>query len=70
MIVGLTSAQSNKITGKIIDEKLNIPIEFATIKVFKTNKFVVSNSNGEFSIEANNGDKVEITHISYKTKIV
>jgi len=70
MIVGVAFAQSNKITGKIIDEKLNIPIEFATIKVLKTNKFVVSNSKGEFSIEANVGDKVEITHISYQTKTI
>ncbi len=70
MIVGFTFAQSNKIKGKIFDKKLNIPVEFATIKVLKTNKFVVSNSNGEFSIVANNGDKVEITHLSYNAKIV
>ena len=68
MIVGLSNAQSGKLTGKIIDEKSTTPIEFATIKVLETHKFSVSNAEGEFSIVANEGDKIEITHISYKTK--
>lgn len=70
MIVGIVNAQSDKISGKLIDEKLNTPIEFATIKVLKTNKFSVSNSNGDFSVEANVGDLVEITHVSYKTTVL
>ncbi len=68
MFVCLLNAQSTKITGKIIDENSNTPIEFATIKVLKTNKFSISNSNGTFAINANEGDAIEITHLSYKTK--
>lgn len=68
--VSFSFAQQNKITGKIIDEKLNIPIEFVTVKVIKTNKFAVSNSNGEFTVEANEGDEIEITHLSYKTIVI
>jgi len=70
MIVGLTYAQKGKISGKLIDQKLNTPIELATIKVLKTNKFSVSNANGEFTIEANEGDEIEITHTSYQPKTV
>jgi hypothetical protein len=44
MIVGLISAQTKIIEGKIANEKDNRPINFATIKVLKTNKFVISNS--------------------------
>ncbi|SNR52509.1 iron complex outermembrane recepter protein [Lutibacter agarilyticus] len=68
MFVCLLNAQSTKITGKIIDENSNTPIEFATIKVLKTNKFSISNSNGTFAIDANEGDAIEVTHLSYKTK--
>lgn len=68
--VGLINAQTNIIEGRIVNEKENKPVEFASIKVLKTNKFVISNSNGEFAIEANESDKVEISHVSFKTKIV
>jgi iron complex outermembrane receptor protein len=67
MIVGFSYAQSSKISGKIVDENLNIPVEFANIKVLKTHKFSVSNVNGEFSIEANEGDEIEVSHLSYKS---
>ena len=65
LIVGSTHAQTKSITGKIIDEKLNTPIEFATVKVVDTKLFAVSNSNGEFIISANEGDEIEVTHLSY-----
>lgn len=68
MIVSLINAQSTKITGKIVDENQNTPIEFATIKVLNSHKFSISNSNGNFTIEANEGEQIEITHLSYKTK--
>ena len=67
LIVGTTNAQTKKITGTIVDEKLNTPIEFATVKVLNTKNFTVSNSKGEFIITANDGDKIEVTHLSYKT---
>ena len=70
MIVGISFAQSTKISGKIVDENLNIPVEFATVKVVETHKFAISNSNGEFTIDATVGDAIEISHISYKTIII
>ncbi|MFD1294596.1 TonB-dependent receptor domain-containing protein [Lutibacter holmesii] len=65
LIVGITHAQTKNITGRIVDEKLNTPIEFATIKLLNTKIFAVSNANGEFELMANEGDEVEVTHLSY-----
>lgn len=70
LISKINYAQSTKISGKIVDEKSNNPIENVIIKVVKNNIFSVSNSNGEFSIQAEEGDNIEISHISYKTIIV
>lgn len=65
LLTGITQAQ--KIRGKIIGENLNSPIEFATVKVLNTKKFAISNASGDFMINANEGDKIEITHLSYKS---
>lgn len=70
MLMCISYAQSTKIAGKIVDEKLKTPVESATVKIIRTNKFVISNSNGEFSVVANENDQIEITHISYKTIVV
>lgn len=65
--VATVYSQSVIINGKIVSEETNNPIEYATIKVLKNKLVTVSNANGEFSIQAEKGDKVEISHISYKT---
>ena len=65
----LSFAQTSKISGKIIDAKTATPIEYATIRVLKNNVVAISNSNGEFNLNAEIGDKIEVSHISYKTII-
>ncbi|MFK5879272.1 MAG: TonB-dependent receptor [Flavobacteriaceae bacterium] len=65
LIVASSYAQSIK--GKIVDENSNVGIENATIKVIDTNKYTVSDLEGKFTIDAAEGDLVEISHISYKT---
>ena len=62
-------AQSSKVSGKIVDEKYETPIEYATIRVIKNNVVAISNSKGEFALNAEIGDKIEVSHISYKTVI-
>lgn len=63
-------SQSVVISGKIVMEETNNPIENATIKVLKNKLVTISNANGEFSIQAENGDRAEISHLSYKTIVV
>ncbi|MDV7187149.1 TonB-dependent receptor [Lutibacter sp. TH_r2] len=60
-------AQTTIITGKIVAVNTNEAVQFATVKLLKNNTNTVSNANGEFSIEANKGDKAEISHISFNT---
>ncbi|MBT8317407.1 MAG: TonB-dependent receptor [Lutibacter sp.] len=60
--------QTVKIRGKIVDEATNQPIENVTIKVLKSNAFTISNTNGEFEIQGIDGDLIELSHVSYKTK--
>jgi len=63
-------SQTVVINGKIVSEETSMPIEYASIKLLKNNTLSVSNANGEFSIQAEKGDKAEISHISFKTIVV
>ncbi|WP_281764736.1 TonB-dependent receptor [Neptunitalea lumnitzerae] len=65
----LTHAQNAiLISGKIIDETNQTPVENATI-IYK-NSYAVSNSNGTFELRIQPKDSVQlhISHISFKTK--
>lgn len=68
--VAAAYSQSVVLNGKIVSEEKNNPIEYTTIKLLKNKSVTVSNANGEFSIQAEEGDKAEISHISYKTIVV
>jgi len=71
MLFGITSyAQTTKISGKIVKKESNEIVKGVTIKLLKNNIYTVSNSRGEFEIEAMEGDIAEISHISFKTQIV
>ncbi len=58
-------SQTNLIIGKIVDEKSNQPIEYATAILLKNNSFTTADSEGNFKIKANEGDKAEVSHVSY-----
>ena len=72
----LLHSQNNKVivTGTITDSETNIPLEYATISVFNVNSEkaingVISESNGEFSIELNKGNyDFKVEFISFKIK--
>ena len=68
--VATAYSQTAVISGKIVLEETGNPIEYATIKLLKNRLATVSNANGEFSIQAEKGDKAEISHISFKTIVV
>ncbi|NLP56749.1 TonB-dependent receptor domain-containing protein [Lutibacter sp. B1] len=67
LIISVSFAQSHKITGKVIDETTNIPVVDASIKNLNNSTIVISDENGEFEMIANEGDVIEISHLSYKT---
>lgn len=65
-------AQLGKITGKIIDEKSGAPISNANVSIEGTNKTVVSDQNGNFTIAnlAPGTYNIQCSYVSYNSKIV
>jgi TonB-linked SusC/RagA family outer membrane protein len=58
-----------QITGKVTDEK-GLPLAGASVVLTSTGKGTSTNESGEFTIEANNGDVLEISIVGYKTVTV
>ncbi|WP_400262637.1 SusC/RagA family TonB-linked outer membrane protein [Sphingobacterium sp. SG20118] len=56
-----------QVRGKVTDVS-GIPIGGASIKVVGTNRQVAADANGVFSIQANNGDILQVTYVGYATK--
>ncbi|HEY1870335.1 MAG TPA: carboxypeptidase-like regulatory domain-containing protein, partial [Chitinophagaceae bacterium] len=65
----LTYAQERTVSGKVLDET-NQPLVGATVKVKGTNTVAVTDVNGSFSIKANKGETLEISHVGYATSSV
>jgi TonB-linked SusC/RagA family outer membrane protein len=62
-------AQQRTLTGKVLDEN-NKPLVGVSIKVKGTDRGVVTNSSGSFSVRASKGETIEITHVGYEPKKV
>ncbi len=60
--------QSRTIRGKVVDESGN-PIEGAVISI-RRSAISSTTSEGAFTVQANNGDELEISHVAYFTKTV
>lgn len=57
------------IRGKIIDEQGNA-LPGASVRIKGTNKTAVANDDGVFSIEANTGERLEISFVGFETQEV
>lgn len=71
MVVAMFAAitingQQSAVSGIITNNK-GEPVENALIKLEHSDKFVESDLNGAFTINANTGDYVEISHVAYKS---
>ena len=72
------SGQQNKIivTGNIIDQDTNIPLEYATVSIYKSGDSIikyggVSDSKGKFEIEISKGlYDFKIEYISFNEKLI
>ncbi|WP_429383055.1 SusC/RagA family TonB-linked outer membrane protein [Mucilaginibacter sp. UYCu711] len=53
-----------KISGRVTDS-LNKPLPGATVKNKNNNKAVLTNENGEFSLDGNAGDQIVVSFIGY-----
>src|SRR3982751_6514907 len=69
LFLSFISFAQQTITGKITDNNTN-PLAGASVKVKGSGRGVTTNSAGEFSIQANATDVLEITIIGYKKQSV
>ncbi|WP_165605789.1 SusC/RagA family TonB-linked outer membrane protein [Flavivirga aquatica] len=67
--IQMSTAQESKITG-IISDSDAIPISGVTIVVDGTNKGVVSDFDGKYSISAKKGEILKMTFIGMKTQMI
>lgn len=61
--------QFKLIKGRVVDTK-GLPLPGVTVRVKDKNATKISDSNGEFSIDAEDGDVLILTYIGYKRKEV
>src|SRR5215467_7371615 len=52
------------VSGNILDESKN-PVSGATVSVKGTTRQALTNDKGQFSIEANDGDILIVSHVSF-----
>lgn len=60
-------AQTAKVNGTIINQRTSAPVSGATITVKNTNRFVISDNDGKFTIQASAGNVLVITMIGYRS---
>ena len=62
-------AQTFMLQGRVTDEQMN-PVELASVQVVKQGKVTLTSLKGEFSMELQSADSVEVrfSMIGYKTK--
>lgn len=63
------SAQSLTVTGTVTDEN-NQPLIGTNVSIEKTQKGTITDMQGKYSIEANQGETLSFSYIGYKTKKV
>jgi len=66
----LVVTAQTRITGKVIGSDDKQPVIGATVKIKGTNVGVVTDVNGAFALNANNGDVLVISYIGYQAKSV
>jgi TonB-linked SusC/RagA family outer membrane protein len=66
LFVQIASAQEIKVTGKVTDQA-GMPIPGANVLLKGTKSSVETGFDGEFSLNANSGDKLVVTFIGMKT---
>lgn len=72
LLAGLQSAwaQSAASRGTVIDAQTKKPIAAVTIKVLASGKTIAADAQGVFVIEAQKGDRVEVSAVGYKSELL
>lgn len=60
-------AQSDLVSGRVIEQDTDVPLVGATIKIVGTSKGVVTDATGRFSLEVDPGEQIEVSYTGYAT---
>ena len=69
-IPGSMYAQEMEVTGKVTFAEDNSPIPGVTVVIVGTTNGTITDFDGNYSLKAKKGDKLQFSFIGYKTKIV
>lgn len=61
---GAMAQSFSKISGKVVDDNGNV-VEYATVVALKSKEGVFSDTDGAFVLQAESGDTLLFTHVSY-----
>ena len=67
-LLPLQAFAQNKVSGTVVDEATGDPVIGATVKIKGTGTGVVTDYDGNFSIDASVGQTLEISYIGYTTQ--
>ena len=70
LMLFITTLSFGQTTGKVVESETNEPLPGATIVVKGTSIGSVTDFDGNFSINAEDGSEVEISYLGYETLIV
>jgi len=66
----LVCAQNVKFTGRVLDSKTKMPLEYASIVILGTQNGTYTDSNGQFSITTDITASVRISSVGYAAQII
>lgn len=66
--ISLVTANMSPIKGQVLSAKDNIPLAGATVSVKGTNKATTTNSDGNFEINANDGDVLVVNYVGFEVQ--
>jgi hypothetical protein len=64
----VSEAQTKTISGTILSEDNQTPLSGVTIRVKGTRRVTQSDANGKFSIQASDGETLQISYVGYVTQ--
>ena len=67
-LLPLQALAQNKVSGTVLDEATGDPVIGATVKIKGTGTGVVTDFDGNFSIDASVGQTLEISYVGYITQ--
>ena len=65
----MSFAQSNTLTGKVIDGE-NAPIPGVAVKIVGTSTGAYTDDNGNYSVKVNKGDSIRFSFIGFATQTI